>query len=59
GTAFQSGDDVEIPAADMPAGLPEWMRSLENWADRSGSNSESKRATIVVTVPTDARPWDQ
>jgi len=59
GTAFQSGDDVEIPAADLPAGLPEWMRSLENWAERSGGSSEAKRATIVVTVPTDARPWDQ
>ena len=59
GTAFQAGDDVEIPSADMPAGLPEWMRSLENWAERSGSNSDAKRATIVVTVPADARPWDQ
>jgi hypothetical protein len=42
----------------MPAGVPEWMRSLENWAERSGSNIETKRGTIMVTVPTDARPWD-
>jgi hypothetical protein len=57
GTSLQPGDDVEIPAGDLPAGLPEWMRSLENWADRTGTSSETKRATITVTVPANARPW--
>jgi hypothetical protein len=57
GTSFQPGDDVEIPAGDLPAGLPSWMRSLENWADRTGTTTDTKRATITVTVPTDARPW--
>src|SRR5207248_7416871 len=55
---LRPSDDVEIPAADMPAGIPAWMRSVENWADRTGLTAESKRATIVVTVPTDQRPWD-
>lgn len=50
-------DDVEIPAGDLPAGLPEWMRSLENWANRTGSSADAKRATIEVVVPTDLRPW--
>jgi uracil-DNA glycosylase len=58
GEAFQPQDDVEIPAADLPAGLPEWMRSLEPWADRTGSTADAKRATITVTVPADARAWD-
>jgi len=54
---MRHSDDVEIPAGDLPAGLPEWMRSLENWATRTGSSSDEKRATIEVTVPTDLRPW--
>ena len=57
GGSFQPGDDVEIPAGDLPAGLPEWMRSLEPWADRTGTTTDTKRATITVTVPTDAQPW--
>jgi uracil-DNA glycosylase len=54
---LRASDDVEIPAADLPAGLPEWMRSLENWASRTGSSATTKRATIEVVVPTDMRPW--
>jgi hypothetical protein len=54
---LRPSDDVEIPAGDLPAGLPEWMRSLENWATRTGSSSDAKRATIEVVVPTDLRPW--
>jgi uracil-DNA glycosylase len=57
GTSLQASDDVEIPAGDLPAGLPAWMRSLENWADRTGASSDTKRATITITVPADARPW--
>ena len=29
----------------------------ENWANRTGSSADEKRATIEVTVPTDLRPW--
>jgi uracil-DNA glycosylase len=54
---MRPSDDIEIPAGDLPAGLPEWMRSLENWATRTGSSADEKRATIEVTVPTDLRPW--
>ncbi len=57
GDAFAPGDDVEIPAADLPAGLPTWMRSLDNWADRTGTTTNTKRATITITVPQDQRPW--
>jgi hypothetical protein len=54
---LRPSDDVEIPAGDLPAGVPRWMRSLENWATRTGSSSDAKRATIEVVVPTDLRPW--
>ena len=37
--------------------VPAWWRSLEPWADRTGPDAETKRATVTVTVPTDARPW--
>jgi uracil-DNA glycosylase len=53
GNAFRSGDLVEIPAADLPAGLPDWMRSLANWATRTGASAAAKRATITITVPTE------
>ena len=42
---------------NLPAGLPAWMRSLEAWAVRSGDDSQSKRATITVTIPRVARQW--
>src|SRR5436305_8440 len=57
GDAWQPGDLVEIPAGDLPAGTPPWWRSLEAWADRTGPDAETKRATVTVTVPTAARPW--
>jgi uracil-DNA glycosylase len=50
-------EHAAIPAFDLPAGSPPWWSSLEQWATRSGSNAEAKRATIEVTVPTDERPW--
>jgi hypothetical protein len=57
GNAWQPGDLVEIPEADLPAGCPSWWRSLAAWADRTGPDAETKRATITVSVPKDARPW--
>ena len=59
GDAFQPQDDVVIPPGDLPAGLPGWMRSLEPWADRTGDTPDLKRATITITIPEDARGWDQ
>jgi hypothetical protein len=34
-----------------------WMRSLDAWAVRRGDDAETKRATLVVTVPRKQRPW--
>jgi hypothetical protein len=69
GTELEDADLAPIPEADLPAGLPPWMRSLEAWATRTATGSaalptateeqrnEAKRATIVVAVPTKERPW--
>lgn len=57
------GDDLAdedlapIPEADLPAGTPPWMRSLRTWAVRAGADAESKRASLVLTVPAAERPW--
>jgi uracil-DNA glycosylase len=50
GSAFRPGEKRPIPAEDMPAGTPEWMRVDDGWADRPGTGLR-KRATIVVSVP--------
>jgi hypothetical protein len=50
-------DLAGIPDRDLPAGTPPWMRSLDAWADRVGEDAETKRATVVVRVPTSQRPW--
>lgn len=57
GTTWQPGDLVEIPEADLPPGCPPWWRSVQPWAARTGADRETKRATITITVPEDARPW--
>jgi uracil-DNA glycosylase len=57
GSALEEGDLAPIPELDMPAGLPPWMRSLRKWAEREGATTELKRATIVVRIPEDERPW--
>jgi hypothetical protein len=67
------GDDLKpedrsaIPAFDLPAGSPPWFSSLKTWASREAfgkfaegddaAREESKRATIVVSVPRLERPW--
>jgi uracil-DNA glycosylase len=57
GTTLKAADLGVIPAADLPAGLPAWMRSDRAWADRVGANAEEKRATIVVRIPEQERPF--
>jgi len=57
GSRLQRTDTVEIPACDLPAGLPAWMRSLDAWAARRGTGAEEKRATLHVVVPRRARTW--
>jgi hypothetical protein len=66
---MEDADLAPIPEADLPAGLPPWMRSLKAWATRTATGSaalptateeqkdEARRATIVVAVPTKERPW--
>jgi hypothetical protein len=50
GKAFADGERKPIPEEDLPAGMPEWMRLNDSWADRTGTGAK-KRATITVTVP--------
>lgn len=57
GDTWQSGDLWPIPEADLPAGTPPWWRDLEGWAQRTGSDTQTKRATVTVTVPPHARTW--
>ena len=57
GEELEAGDVAPIPEADLPPGLPPWMRSLDPWAVREGEDEYDKRATIVVRVPSGQRPW--
>lgn len=57
GTTLADTDLAPIPSADLPPGLPAWMRSLDAWAHRSGADADSKRATIIVSIPKKARTW--
>lgn len=57
GTTITPQDLAPIPDVDLPAGLPAWMGGLDAWAQRTGADAKSKRATITVTVPKRARPW--
>lgn len=56
GDTFTPADLSEIPAADLPPGLPDWMRTQRNWATRTGASNDLKRATIQIVVPPTARP---
>jgi hypothetical protein len=51
GDAFKRAERIEIPEYDVPAGLPEWMRSPAGWAQREGHTAAAKRANITITVP--------
>ena len=57
GSAITTEDLAPIPDFDLPPGLPAWMRSLDAWAARMGSDRATKRATLTVTVPRRARTW--
>jgi uracil-DNA glycosylase len=56
GTSFKPEELVEIPEGDMPAGLPDWMRSSHQWAVRQGPDAVAKRRNITVTTPASAVP---
>ena len=51
GDAFKPEELVEIPELDVPAGLPDWMRSPAAWAQRVGATPAAKRADITITIP--------
>lgn len=51
GEDFKASERPEIPEIDMPAGLPDWMRSPKAWATRTGATPNAKRRTITVKVP--------
>lgn len=55
GATFTRADLPPVPAGDLPAGLPAWMRSGA-WGRRTGATTELKRATVEVVVPATARP---
>jgi hypothetical protein len=59
GDHLTAADHTTIPLADLPAGTPPWMTTLENWASRSGADAEAKRANLTIVVPPDERPWRQ
>jgi hypothetical protein len=51
GDRFAAGDKADIPEEDLPPGLPAWMRSPEQWAQRTGVTAAEKRATVTVRMP--------
>lgn len=52
GDSFQPDDRIEIPELDVPAGVPDWMRSPHAWAQRQGASEADKRRNITITIPT-------
>ena len=51
GDSFQRSERVEIPESDVPAGVPEWMRSPQAWSQRQGTTAADKRRNITITIP--------
>jgi hypothetical protein len=56
GDTFTAAEKPDIPSFDMPAGLPDWMRTEDGWANRVGATAAAKRANITITVPAAALP---
>jgi uracil-DNA glycosylase len=56
GADFQPNELVEIPACDVPAGIPAWMRQTDGWAARTGATADERRRTITIQVPADVIP---
>ncbi|MGC4000997.1 MAG: uracil-DNA glycosylase family protein [Anaeromyxobacter sp.] len=51
GERFEDGDKADIPAADLPPGIPRWMFDEDGWARRVGATVAAKRRNITLTVP--------
>ena len=48
GAAFVPGDLSAIPEADLPAGVPAWMRALAPWADRVSPQFQTTAPPLLV-----------
>lgn len=60
GEEFKETELVPVPAFDLPAGLPKWMRVHDGWVkrgDRKEKNTGAQRAKMVLTVPKSSRTW--
>lgn len=57
GDGWVPGGRLPIPARDLPAGLPAWMASSADWAERRAFGAVPERATLTITVPRAARDW--
>lgn len=55
GRSFTAAELPEIPAFDLPAGCPAWMRGEDGWAVRAGATTGEKRRTLVVAIPPSVR----
>lgn len=55
GEAFRGDELPWIPAHDMPAGTPTFMRSPDPWAKRTGPDAATRRRTITATIPDSIR----
>jgi uracil-DNA glycosylase len=57
GNSWRDEDLTAIPAQDLPAGSPAWWRDLESWATRTGTDAQTRRATLTISIPAPARTW--
>jgi uracil-DNA glycosylase len=56
GTTITPAEHGVIGEADLPPGLPDWMRGAKGWAVRGtgthpATTPEAKRANLLVTIP--------
>jgi uracil-DNA glycosylase len=56
GDTITPAEHGTIPEADLPPGLPDWMRGAKGWAARGtpttgATTAAQKRATLTVTIP--------
>jgi hypothetical protein len=51
GSTITPAEHGTVPEADLPPGLPEWMRGAHSWARRTGATAAEKRATMTITIP--------
>jgi uracil-DNA glycosylase len=50
GDAITPAEHSAIPEADLPPGLPDWMRGAKSWATRTGATAAAKRANLTITA---------